>query len=121
MKQARKEREGPAFLRYDVTGPVMPGSLRKGAKLPSISRSNSQPAVPRVGSAPASSGTSRPQIESEGLRSSRSEALIAVGSMAVTAPAALSQGRTLLLEPPPRPVAPSLPTSAAGATLHKKE
>merc|ERR1712176_1655266 len=28
MKQARKERETPSFLRYDALAPVMPGSLR---------------------------------------------------------------------------------------------
>merc|ERR1719379_1882800 len=46
MKQARKEKVAPSYIRFDANGPVMPGSLRQSSvpapALVALSRSSSR-------------------------------------------------------------------------------
>lgn len=57
-KEAAKEREGPAFLRFDAGQPAMPGSLRNGSPL---RQSHSRPSANRLGAMSARSGSEWPR------------------------------------------------------------
>merc|ERR1719440_1593403 len=71
MKEARKERVAPPYLRYDPQHPVMPGSMRVAPPLRDMLNKTNKPA--------------------DGLgHSSSSPALLAAGAAATAAPAASS-------------------------------
>lgn len=81
MKQARKEREAPHFLRYDAAAPVMPGSLRTAqheAPALRVARPHSLPPGYKPSSPKNSTSTTRPDSRTQ-VERPRSTALMGVG------------------------------------------
>lgn len=92
MKQARKEKVPPSFIRFDTNGPVMPGSLRK-SPVPAPALMLSRPASVSTArsSSCTSSGRSSPMPTSQNRSSSLGRVMLS-SDVRPSSPALLSAG-----------------------------